>query len=311
MGVYLSHIENFVPGQFVPLEDLQNTLSLNRNQVKVLTRIHGIEQVPMAKGLTLKQLLASSLEKLLHSEGFPPKDKIKYLIYTHTIQTVSPYPINTVNELAKEFGLTEALPMSLTMQNCASSITALDLAESLLEKDSESYAILLTGEKAFTPSVQLIPNTTVMGEASAACLISAKSGKNALLSVKQKTLGQFSNGVRLTPELMREFDLAYVPALASVITSAVEAAGLTLGDIDLILPHNINLSSWRKVLKHMDFPREKIFLNNVSKMGHCFCSDVFVNYRSAQEEGLIREGSVLVMVSVGLGATFAAAVVRH
>ena len=279
-----------------------------------MTRIHGIEQVPMAENESSSDLLRQALRKLFASPSpIEDRSKVRYLIYCHTIQTVAPYPINLVNQIRREFELVNAIPLSLTMQNCASSITALDLADTLLSQsdDPEDTIIILTGEKAFTPTVQLIPNTTIMGEASAACLVSRSQGRNQLRSVKQKTLGQFSNGVRLTPQVLREFDEAYVPTLSAVIQEAVSAADMTMEEIDWILPHNINLSSWRKVSRFLEFPREKIFLENVSKMGHCFCSDVFVNYESAYSKDLIKKGSKIVLVSVGLGATFAAAVIEH
>jgi len=94
--------------------------------------------------------------------------------------------------------------------------------------------------------------------------------------------------------------------------SSVSRAGLRMDDIALILPHNVNRLSWARVLKRMSVRgARRLFLENLSRLGHCFGADPFINLFDATESGRLRPGDHYVMTAVGLGATFSAAVLRH
>lgn len=67
---------------------------------------------------------------------------------------------------------------------------------------------------------------------------------------------------------------------------------LDLSKISLILPHNVNISSWRQLSKSLDIPIQKIYLKNVSKYGHCFCADPFLNLESVIEEGILKKVTI-------------------
>lgn len=310
--MYLAEVGSYIPETRVAIGDLQNYLGLSRPQKEIFSRFHNIQRVPVGAEKIAKHLLRPALTDLFQRTALAASD-VESLIYCHTIQQVAPFPTNPLSELQKEFGMEKAEAFSLTMQNCASSITAMDVLKTrfAVADAAEMKAVVLTGEKAFTPSVQLIPHTTIMGEASAAVLFSKTGDRNEVLSVKQKTLGKFCSGVGLDAATLKEFDEAYVPTLAEVMHAALAEAGVELNQVRWILAHNINLSSWRRVAKALDFPLNKVFLKGLPDQGHCFCSDVFLNYRAAFDEGLIAKGDYLVMASVGLGATFAAAVLRH
>jgi 3-oxoacyl-[acyl-carrier-protein] synthase-3 len=102
-------------------------------------------------------------------------------------------------------------------------------------------------------------------------------------------------------------------ALAEVIAAAVAEAGLRLSDVCLILPHNVNLVSWRQVCRQLDFPVEKVLLDNVASVGHAFCADAFINYQTAAARGLLRAGDRYVIAAAGAaqGATYSATVFEH
>jgi len=309
--VILGEVGSFIPSNRVPLEDLQNYLGINRHQKEIFSRFHNIQRIPMMKEGVTEDLLRPAVADLF-SRTDVKAHEIGTLIYCHTIQQVAPFPHSPLQEMKKEFGLDSAETFSLTMQNCASSITAMDiLRRRFKNQPQEKYAVVLTGEKAFSPSVQHIPHTTVMGEASTAILFQSKGEGDEVLAVKQKTLGKFSGGVGLDAATLKEFDEKYVPTLVEIMNAALAEAGIGWDQLDCILPHNINLTSWKKVARAASFPMEKVYLKHLPEQGHCFCSDVFLNYRAAVDEGYLKKGQHFLLASVGLGATFAAAVLRH
>ncbi|MDF2807909.1 MAG: 3-oxoacyl-ACP synthase, partial [Cellulosimicrobium sp.] len=64
---------------------------------------------------------------------------------------------------------------TLTQHACASALLAVDVAGRLLaaDRDPDALALVLTGEKAFSPGSRLIEGTTIMGEGTAAVLVAA------------------------------------------------------------------------------------------------------------------------------------------
>ena len=80
-----------------------------------------------------------------------------------------------------------------------------------------------------------------------------------------------------------------------------------------MLPHNVNLVTWQRMCLLLGFPRERVLLDNIAANGHVFCADVFVNYATACERGLLRPGDRYLAAAVGAGggATFAAMVFEH
>jgi 3-oxoacyl-[acyl-carrier-protein] synthase-3 len=88
---------------------------------------------------------------------------------------------------------------------------------------------------------------------------------------------------------------------------ALEAAGLTLQDVDLFITHQGNALMVQAVLDDLGIPSTKA-VNNVAYHGNTAGASVPIALAEAIEEGRIRQGSRVLMTSVGAGYTFGAAV---
>jgi 3-oxoacyl-[acyl-carrier-protein] synthase-3 len=227
--------------------------------------------------------------------------RIRYLLHAHTLQEVAPSTVNVIHEVRERLGLHEAMAFSITQQNCASGLLAIDIADKLLEAagDDDGLALVLMGEKPYTPSAQLIDNTTIMGEAAAACLVAPGGDRDRVLSYASQTLGEYSAGIALDAEALRSFEHRYTSTLAAVIERALERAGATLADATLVLPHNVNRSSWTRYARESGLPLERLFLDNVPRLGHCYCADPFLNLVTACDAGRLSRGDLYVMAAVG------------
>ena len=153
--------------------------------------------------------------------------------------------------------------------------------------------------------------TTIFGEAAAACLVSAGGPSDRLLSYVCSLRGDFDAWLDEPAVMAARYTRAYPDCLAEVLLAAVEQAGLVLSDIDLILPHNVNVVSWRRLCKRLGYPFERVLLDNVGQAGHCFASDGMINYRTAVDRGLLRPGDRYLIAAAGLGAVFSAMVFQH
>jgi 3-oxoacyl-[acyl-carrier-protein] synthase-3 len=307
----LAAVATWVPERAVRVEELGEHLELGPLQLKVLTRVHGLREVRVGPERTVVDALRRVGAAAVAAAGDP--SRVSYVLHAHTLQDVAPSTINVVREVCTALGLRRALSCSVTQQNCASGLLALDLAAKLLadDGDDDAVALVLMGEKPFTPLAQLIPSTTIMGEAAAACLVSPRGERDRILAYASRTLGQYSSGLDLDADSLRSFELEYVETLAGLIQEAVARAGLTLDELALVLPHNVNRSSWVRLAKWLELPLDRLFLANVPRLGHCYCADPFLNYAAARGQGRLRPGDHYLMAAVGLGATFSAVVLSH
>jgi 3-oxoacyl-[acyl-carrier-protein] synthase-3 len=90
---------------------------------------------------------------------------------------------------------------------------------------------------------------------------------------------------------------------------AIDKAGLTLDDIDLLIPHQANMRIIELAARHLKLPMEKIVVN-LDRYGNTSAASIPIALVEALEEGRIRDGMNIVMVGFGGGLTWAAAVVR-
>jgi 3-oxoacyl-[acyl-carrier-protein] synthase III len=312
----LEAVSVYLPPARIAIENLAGPLGLTEMQVRIFRRFHGLGTVSRDPEASLYDLLmkaASGLEALRGNEH-----RIRYVLYARTMPVVAPYPDNPLHEVCRALGLGHALAFAVTHQSCAGGLLAIDLAGRMLAADTTGgqdgrqgpLALVLTGEKAFTPDAQMFTNTTIFGEGASACLVSAFGTRDRLLSYVSHVRGEFDNA---TGENDIRLQHEYRPSLVEVIRQALDEAGTTLDDIRVVLPHNVNLVTWQQMCLLLEIPAERVLLDNIPTSGHVFCTDVFANYLTARERGLLRPGDRYLAAAVGAGggATFAAMVFEH
>lgn len=307
----LERIEAYLPERSIRIEALGEHLGLRRAELGVFRKFYGLDTLRFDPDLHLFDLLRPAAERAL--SALPTGARLAYLVYAHTTQAVAPPEVEVAQVLCEELGLTDTEAFGLSHQACVSSLGGIDVVGELLRAEAEegAYALMVTGERAYSPIVQHIPNTAIMADAAAACLVTLDGAGDRVLSFVTRTLGGYARWLDLTPAQNTEFGEQYGARIAEVIGEAVDRAGLSLADIELVIPHNVNMLAWRQTIKVLDVPREKVFLDNVPRYSHTFASDVFVNYSTLREQDALVDGAHYVMVSVGLGATFGAMVVTH
>ena len=315
----LEAVSVYLPPLRIPIESLAGPLGLTDMQVKLFRRFHGLREVGRDPEASLYDLLMKAAAGLDALRG--QEHRVRYVLYARTMPVVAPYPVNPLHEVCHALGLDHALAFTVTHQSCASGLLAIDMAGRLLAADTRGragtarmarrpLALVLAGEKAFTREAQMFADTTVFGEGASACLVSAFGARDRLLAYASNVRGEFDSA---TGENDARLQREYRPSLAEVMRQALDEAGLTLDDIRVVLPHNVNLVTWQRMCLLLEFPRDRVLLDNIPASGHVFCADVFVNYQTACERGLLQPGDRYLAAAVGAGggATFAAMVFEH
>jgi 3-oxoacyl-[acyl-carrier-protein] synthase-3 len=300
----------YLPRQRVSVEDMAAQFELTSMQIRLFRRFLGLAEIRLDPGESLVDLLRAGAAGLAELRG--REHLVRYVIHARVMPVVVPYPVNPLREVCRSLGLRHAISFAVTHHACASALLAIDLAGRLLAADGnpDALALILTGEKAFTRDAQILPGISMFGEAAAACLVRSDGPRDRVLAYASNTRGEFFGRLD-EPGMASRYEEQYPDSLAEVIQAAISRAGLGIEEIALVLPHNVNVMSWRKLCRRISFPVDRVLLDNVPVTGHAFCSDVFVNYTTAAARGLLRPGVRYVLAGAGLGATFSAMVVEH
>ena len=101
-----------------------------------------------------------------------------------------------------------------------------------------------------------------------------------------------------------------VRALPDTVMGALaKTDGLTLDDVDWIIPHQANLRIIDAAAKSLDISREK-FIVNLQKYGNTSAGTIPIALDEANRDGRIKKGDIVVLSGFGAGLTWGGIVLR-
>lgn len=306
--VTLEQVGAFVPATSVSVDELRAPLGLTPGQALLFTRVLGLDRVASAPGVDLATMLTRAGEQALRGVD---RGDVRYLVHAHTIQHAAPPSGRVLERVRLALGLRNATALGVCHQNCVIGLYAMQLARYLLLSARPGEKVLVVaGDKILSRSVHLIPETTITGEAAAAFLAGDSPRGDRILGSATRFIGRFYQCLDCPGELRLEYKRIYLDALADVIRHALADSGVAAADLAAVLPHNVNQLSWKKVADNLGVPADRVYLDNVPKLGHCFSADPFINLTTARASGRVGPGDLVLLASAGLGASFAATVIR-
>ncbi|GLH99268.1 3-oxoacyl-ACP synthase III family protein [Phytohabitans aurantiacus] len=306
--LYLQAVAPFVPGDTIGIADPDARLGIADTEVRRLTRFLGLDRVPTAGRRTVLDMLVAAGQDALAGVD---RSRVRYAVHAHTAPHAAPPDTRLMDALRQRLGLPGARAFAMSHQACAIGLYAMTVLESLLRAEPPgSLALLMVADKVVSGLMRHLPGITVTGDAAAAVLVGLDGPGDAVLGVARRTLGEFHEAGNMPEPLRRRYHQLYVPTVAAVIRDALDTAGVAMDAVSLVLPHNVNRYSWSVIARHLGLDLDRVYLANVPRMGHCHCADPYVNLVTARAEAALAPGDIVLMVSVGQGGTFCAAVLR-
>ncbi len=299
-------------GKIISVEEAARGVGLNRFQARMFRRIHGLDQVASDFDTDMFDMISVPARDLLSAHP-DVRPSIRYLVYAHTTSDLTPSYTPAAERFRNMLGLADADAFAVTHVNCGSGLEAVDIAGQLLRAggDPSARALLVIGEKPAAQANRLIVNVSLLGHAAAACLVGLDGQGARVVSYAVRTAGQFSDGLWLEPRLRAQFEDTYVKRVVEVIHEALAGADMSPSDLTMVVPHNVNVSSWLRLCRALGLERDRVFLDNVPRYSHTYSADLFLNLTTMRERGLLTEGGRYLLVTVGLGATYAAMVLEY
>ena len=100
-----------------------------------------------------------------------------------------------------------------------------------------------------------------------------------------------------------------VEKMSDAIGEILLANGLTLDDVDVLVPHQANLRMLEAIVSRVGIPRERVFVN-VEDYGNIASASLPIALHESRQTGKIRPGSLVVLVAFGSGFAWGSALVR-
>ena len=107
----------------------------------------------------------------------------------------------------------------------------------------------------------------------------------------------------------REVFKAAVRSMADAADKALEQAGVSGDDIDIMIPHQANVRIIESTAKHAGIPMDKVYIN-VDRYGNTSAASIGLALDECVRDGKIKEGSLVLLVAFGGGFTWGSTVIR-
>jgi len=213
---------------------------------------------------------------------------------------------------------------------CSGFIYALSTAEGLIASEQAEHVLVIAAEK-LTSIMDWSDRTTAVlfGDGAGATIVRKSTNGRGILGVYLKTDGTLAEllyrpggGATHPPseELLkdhsyyikmagREVFKAAVLSMADACDHALERAGLSAGDIDLLIPHQANIRIIEATAKHAGMPMDKVFVN-VDRFGNTSAASIAIALDEAVKCGRLQPGMKVMFCAFGAGFTWGSMVVR-
>jgi len=213
---------------------------------------------------------------------------------------------------------------------CSGFVFALSTAEGIIAAEQAEHVLVIAAEK-LTSIMDWSDRTTAVlfGDGAGATIVRRSTNGRGILSVYLKTDGTLAEllyrpggGATHPPseELLkdhsyyikmagREVFKAAVLSMADACDHALERAGLSAGDIDLLIPHQANIRIIEATAKHAGLPMDKVYVN-VDRFGNTSAASIAIALDEAVNCGRLKPGMKVMFCAFGAGFTWGSMVVR-
>lgn len=334
MSLYQAKIAGlgmYVPEKVVTNYDLEKMMDTSHDWIVERSGIEERRWVVPGEQCNV-DLATPAAKQALDDAGLSAED-IDCIIYA----TLSPdyfFPGDGVL-LGRELGI-PGIPAYDIRQQCSGFVYGLEMAKALVSS-GQYQNILLVGSETHSPaldkSTQGRTVTVLFGDAAGAAVITrSDDDAHQILATEMHSDGadaeslamqypSFKTGTFITHEDLdagRQYPnmdgqkvfKAAVRSMPAVINSLLAKQGLTVDDIDMLIPHQANLRINEMVAKLLRIAPEKVH-NNIQKYGNTTAATIPMCMKEARDMGKIKPGDLVCCVAFGAGFTWGAVLLRY
>ena len=315
---------HYAPEKVLTNADLEKMVETSDEWIQTRTGIRARHIA--APGETTSAMGLAAARMALANAGLAPEDVEAIYVATCTPDMIFP---STACLIQAALGASRAYGFDLSSA-CAGFLMALDAAAAAIESGRIRNALVVGSEKLSAVTDWTSRNTCVLfGDGAGAVLLKASGRpgiRSSLLGVDGNQADFLSipaGGCKLpaSEETIRThqhtihmagretFKIA-VNTMLGAAQEAIARAGLTVADIDLMVPHQANMRIVEAVAKRLgDGVMEKVFIN-LDRYGNTSAASIPLALSEAVAAGKIKSGDKILMVAFGGGLSWGGTVVE-
>ncbi len=313
----------YAPPRVITNDDLAQIVETSDEWIRTRTGIRERHIVDKPSETTAT-LAARAARAALDKAGLPPSALDMIIVATSSPEHLFPATACIVQDA---IGATNAGAFDLSAA-CSGFVYGLAMAHGLIVS-GQADTVMVIGAETLSRLVDWSDRNTcvLFGDGAGAVILQASEQPGGLLA---SVLGADGSGAYLLSlpaggsrlpasiETVRNGD-HYIKmdgkavfrfatrVMADATRQVVEKAGLTLDDVELIIPHQANIRIIESsVVRQLKFPKEKVFIN-LDRYGNTSTASIPIALVEAVEAGRIHPGDHIVLVGFGAGLTWAAA----
>ncbi len=276
---------------------------------------------------TVAYMSAEAARCGLERAGLAPGDLDAIILATASPDRFLP---SNACDLQAVLGATNAAAFDLGAA-CSGFLYGLSVAEGMILGETARHVLVIGAERMSTIVDYTDRATAVLfGDGAGAAVVRpARDGSRGILSTYMKSDGRLGDLLyrpggggshppdeRLLAErgyyvkmAGREVFKSAVRSMADACDRALERAGVSGEDVDVLIPHQANIRIIEATAKHAGIPMDKVYVN-VDRYGNTSAASIPIALDECVRDGRITPGSLVLLVAFGGGFTWASVVVR-
>jgi 3-oxoacyl-[acyl-carrier-protein] synthase III len=319
---------SYLPEKILTNDDLSKIVETSDEWITTRTGIK--ERHIAAEDQATSDLASEAARRAMTSAGVTAEEIDLIVVATVTPDMFFP---STACIVQRKIGATNAVCFDISAA-CSGFLYALQVARHFLNAGSRTTALVIGAEKLSSLVNWEDRNTCVLfGDGAGAVVIRAvdtdTEAPGRVLSTVMGSDGNLTDLLKvpgggsalpITPENAasrpntihmegRETFKHAVTRMCQASEQALEMAGLTKEDIDLVIPHQANARIISVIADRLGVPPEKTFIN-LDKYGNTSAATIPIALDEAQRQGRLKKGDIVLLVAFGGGFTWASSVVR-
>lgn len=292
-----------------------------------ITERTGIKERRIADEATAtSDLVADALVKACRQGGVQTADLDAIIVATSTPDTV--YPA-TACWVQRKLGISGMAAFDVSA-GCSGFIFALEIAANLIVSGAAKKVIAAGGEvMSKVVNWQDRATCVLFGDGAGAALCVAGNGGPGILAsnwgcdgnlapllyqpaggtrlpTSQETLDRMLHTVHM--EGNQVFKHA-VRAMSDSANRALQDAGISIDEVKTVIPHQANTRIMEATRVRLNVPAERMY-SVIDKYGNMSAATIPVAIDEARDQGVVRDGDVVVLTAFGTGFTWGASVLR-
>lgn len=294
------------------------------------------------RGVATAEECASDLgvaaAKLLFAGGACTPEQIDFLIFC--TQSPDYFTPATACVIQDRLGLPTSCGAIDLNQGCSGYVYGLALAKGLVETKMASNVLLITAD-TYTRLINRRDRSlrTLFGDGATATLISGVEAESELIGPfvlgtdgrgaeriivkagglrcpvtaetaieKEDGSGNWRSDQNLYMDGASVFSFA-LKTVPRMMDQLLEKCGLTIDNIDFVIPHQANRFMLERLRARMKIPGEKFWID-MEQSGNTVSSTIPIALESARQQGRVKSGDRLALIAFGVGYSWAAAMIE-